>query len=1243
MRLRDHDFLIFYGPANDPLNSFYIPALSASVRYDRSAGFFSSTALAVAAAGVARLIRNGGRMRLLVGASLSEEDVAAIGRGHDLQGLVTARLLERFSDPQDALVRQRLEVLAWMVAEGTLEIKVVLPRDEQGLPIPAHLAQDYYHPKSGIFTDAAGDRIAFSGSVNESETAWVKNYEIFSVYFSWDATHGYLAQVATNFERLWAGQEPDWIALDIPYAVRARLLQYRPSQPPERDPFEQPPTVVKAPERQYFAGSPQAERVLFQFVRDAPFLPGSTGLAAATCAITPWPHQARVADSVLRQFPDRALLCDEVGLGKTIEAGLVIRQLLVSGRVRRCLILTPKSVLHQWQEELYEKFALDVPRYDGGKFWDVRDQLLPADNGNPWDAFPVLLAGSQLAKRADRRKQILAGGPWDLLVVDEAHHARRKDFKEAIYRPNRLLGLLNDLKERDRFTGLLLMTATPMQIHPLEVWDLLTVLGMGGRWGADAQYFLDFFSELRKPFDDRDWEFVFDLVGDHLASGGEIDGTFRDQVTAELGPVKWDLLEELPRRRGERAKLIKGLGAKAQPYVTELARRHTPLNDYIYRNTRALLREYQKSGILKASVPVRRPHVERVAMRPEEQALYDKIDEYITTFYQKYESERRGLGFVMTVYRRRLTSSFYAVRCSLERRLQYLQGLLAPDQLYDDEDDVEQEELDQDISEELGEDTNLARFAAERTYVQDFINSLKLLSAADSKLELLQAQLGQIFKQRASVLIFTQYTDTMDYLRDQLVEVYGSQVACYSGRGGEVWTGIAWAPTTKEVVKNAFREGSVHILLGTESASEGLNLQTCGVLINFDMPWNPMRVEQRIGRVDRIGQAYHDVWIHNYFYEETIEDQIYQRLADRINWFEVVVGDLQPILAEVGEITRQLAMLPKSERQARLDLEIKALRERLDHRAAESMNLDDYVDPGAYQPGPGSPVTLKQLEELLTRGEATRALFQPHLSIPEAYLLSWRGEPVSVTFSPTCVDAHPNTVQFLTYGSVLFDEILADVPLPDADSASGLVRCEVEGDLHLCDWYAPGTDGSSACQLQTFASLRDWLKDNPPAQREAVQSFVDGAKSAFAAEIVDLRRRRAEIIAARRRAGYLALRARAQLILLRAASVELALGLSPDFFDETYPTAFNDQAVCGLQRHGYPWGALLKLAFELGLAPRQEDAYFARIADEKRDALKGRFAQLKEEARKIVGPLQAALTTTKEPDGGTERQSVAVL
>ena len=1253
--LRDHPFRIYYGPADDPLANFYIPALSASVCYDRSAGFFSSSALAVAAAGVARLIQNGGRMRLLVGAALDEGDVEAIRKGHSLQERVTIRLLERFPDPTDALLRQRLEVLAWMVAEGTLEVRVVLPCDAHGVPIPANQAQDYYHPKSGVFTDANGDRVAFTGSVNESATAWTKNFEEFAVYLSWGEGQTYLPQVALRFERLWMGRDPGWVALPIPDAVRDRLLVYRPQRAPERDPLEPDLRGLRNLEglAPYCAGSPQAEHVLFQFLRDAPYLPGATGLGAATAAITPWPHQTRVANEVLADFPSRAMLCDEVGLGKTIEAGLVIRQLLISGRVKRCLILAPKSVLNQWQEELYEKFALEIPRYEDGKLLDVHDRPLPigasfdfaphktlrsaqdagetqtrTGGANLWDAWDVLLASSQLAKRGDRRKEILAVRPWDLLVVDEAHHARRKDFLQPTYRPNRLLGLLNDLKERDKYAGLLLLTATPMQINPLEVWDLLTVLGVGGRWGADESAFLRFFGEMRKPFGQADWDFVFDMVGDYLEAGGELDPVFREQVAADIGPVKWATLEELPRRHGERTALLKQLGPKARPHVIEMARRHTPLSRAIYRNTRDLLRKYREKGILRESVPTRRPEIVRVPMRPDEEALYDRIEEYITQFYQKYENERRGLGFVMTVYRRRLTSSFWAVRCSLERRLKFLTGVAGIETLLTDE-DTEQDELELDIFEEESAGTDgpsgsqAKRFAAELAYVRDFIQELKRLSVADSKLEVLKAELNQVFKQRGTVLIFTQYTDTMDYLREQLCHVYGSQVACYSGRGGEMWNGIAWVQTTKEAVKADFREGKIRILIGTESASEGLNLQTCGVLINYDMPWNPMRVEQLIGRIDRIGQMHPVVWISSYFYQETIEDQIYQRLADRINWFEVVVGDLQPILAQVGEVTKRLAMLPASEREVQLEKEIAALRERLQHREVESLDLDAYLHVEDYQPGPPPPVTLGQLEDFLTHAQATGHLFRSHPAIAGAYLLNWQGEQLPVTFAPACFDEFPTSVRFLSYGSPLLDGILASQPELEKDSleGAGLVRCAASGELELRGWYTRPKPGAPPAPIASFSALRDRLKSAAPTSA-ASDALATEAAEAFALEVAQAQARHADIIHKRRVAHYLTVLAKARFLLLRAALVELALGQSPHLFDdEVYPSEFNEQAVLGLQRHGFPWGALLKLAYRSGLAPDPQDHFFLGIAGEKRENLVARLHRLGSEARNLVKTL----------------------
>lgn len=276
--LRDYEFAISYGPSDDRLHEFYIPALSRSIRYDRSAGFFSSTALAVAAAGVAHLIKNGGTMRLLVGADLQPQDVAAIQKGYDLAEVLKRKFSEYLEDPEE-LAKQRLEVLAWMVANGTLEIKVVLPQKD-GKPLPATESRDYYHPKEGLFTDGQGNQVAFSGSVNESAQSWEKNYEQFMVYRSWDDSVPYLRQVGYRFSRLWDSTEPYWIALPIPEAVRDSLIRFKPKMAPAKDPLERFDATVVTETADF------KERVIFQFLRDAPSFPNGRFLAKETATVS---------------------------------------------------------------------------------------------------------------------------------------------------------------------------------------------------------------------------------------------------------------------------------------------------------------------------------------------------------------------------------------------------------------------------------------------------------------------------------------------------------------------------------------------------------------------------------------------------------------------------------------------------------------------------------------------------------------------------------------------------------------------------------------------------------------------------------------------------------------------------------------------------------------------------------------------------------------------------------------------
>jgi len=1222
--LSDLDLQLSYGPGDDCLHHFYIPALKASVRYDRMTGFFTSSALAIAAAGVAHLIANGGRMRLLVGAQLSPADVAAIRAGHDLAQVVAEDLRRSLPDPEalaDHLLRDRLAVLAWMVASGSLDIRVVLPTDAEGLPVPAPEARDYFHPKIGIFTDPQGNQIAFSGSVNESLTGWQHNYEQFFVFRAWtEEGRLYVAEAMGRFERLWTQREPDWIALPIPEAVRQRLLRYTPPTAPAGDPLERPSIPVKEAAVQVVVGAAQQqEQVLCQFLRDAPYLVGAQGLGTATCALTPWPHQQVVADKLIANYPRRYLLADEVGLGKTIEAGLLLRQLWLSGIVRRALILAPKSVLRQWQEELYEKFALNVPLYDGTIFRDVWQQEIAPTTPNPWDSVDLALASSQLVKRRDRQQTLLQAHPWDLVIVDEAHHARRKDFQDLrTYRPNRLLELLNGLQRRTR--GLVLMTATPMQVHPIEVWDLLNLLGLGGEWGADGRHFLAFYEELRRPLDEADWSHIFRLFRAELAvRDGQLDPHFESQASQNLGPVDWQRVQNLREARNP-GRVLRDLSPRAQQIALSMVKQHTPLRRLIFRNTRPLLREYARRGLLQDNIPSRDPRLVWVPLRAEERALYDRIEEYISRFYRKYESERKGLGFVMTVYRRRLTSSFYAVQRSLERRLAFLRGQAG---LGLDVDDLEQESLSLDVDElDLGE---RALFQDEIEYVEDFLHRLRMLAGLDSKVEQLLGDLQEVFYKRDTVIVFTQYTDTMDFLREQLRLSYGSQVACYSGRGGERWDGVMWVPVSKEEIKGAFKQGEeIKILVCTEAASEGLNLQTCGVLINYDMPWNPMRVEQRIGRVDRIGQRYDTVWIRNYFYEGTVEAQVYRALSNRIDWFQDVVGPLQPILASVGQAIQALAMVPQIERQQVLDEELTRLKAELDSAEA-GLNLDEWAAHAGDEISafPPPPVSLPELAQVLTTTPALQGRFRPHETIAHAFWLHHDGREIAVTFDPGAFDEHPSTLQLLTFGNPLLADLLERLPAPSWARVGPLLRLSVEAPLARVGYYALD-DGGRPRRLDRLADVRAALQGATLAggwPEAAIAAAQEDLQAAVAAEWQAIEQASSQL----ERAQYSALVARAARLLLDAALVELALGQRPRLFDqESYPVAFDEAAVIGLRRHKYPWAPLLRLTQGQIITPRPTDPFFVRIQTEPVERLKQRLETLRQRAVRLLEELTSA-------------------
>jgi hypothetical protein len=312
-------------------------------------------------------------------------------------------------------------------------------------------------------------------------------------------------------------------------------------------------------------------------------------------------------------------------------------------------------------------------------------------------------------------------------------------------------------------------------------------------------------------------------------------------------------------------------------------------------------------------------------------------------------------------------------------------------------------------------------------YLEDLLRQFEN-TGEDSKLSHFLTILRQELSQRESAIAFTQYTDTMDYLRDALLQLYGSQVACYSGRGGELYQNNQWCIVPKEQIKRQFREGEIKILLCTESASEGLNLQTCGVLINYDLPWNPMRVEQRIGRIDRIGQVYPTVRIHNFYYDGTVEAKVYRKLRDRIGAFETVVGNLQPILAQIPTFIEQAVMSADPSEEGVLLAEFEQVLDTPPLRPAleDMVAMDVEADLAEIrQPLQPTPITPEQIEKLFTNSKILRAnqIFFEAIG-DRIWQLSYLNKTYSVTFYPDVFEEMPS-LRLLNFGEPLFQKLLS--------------------------------------------------------------------------------------------------------------------------------------------------------------------------------------------------------------------------
>ena len=315
-------------------------------------------------------------------------------------------------------------------------------------------------------------------------------------------------------------------------------------------------------------------------------------------------------------------------------------------------------------------------------------------------------------------------------------------------------------------------------------------------------------------------------------------------------------------------------------------------------------------------------------------------------------------------------------------------------------------------------------------------------------------------------MVFTQYTETMDFLREELSrgnagedddghgrasvarteDVRDGQrpqgelrLLCFSGRGGEIRSsGGDWSTVGRDEVKRRFREGEADLLLCTDAAAEGLNFQFCGALINYDMPWNPMRVEQRIGRIDRLGQAHSAIRIVNLHYEGTVETDVYRALRTRINLFEAVVGPLQPILARLPRtiadavlsggrrreegVGRPVVEVSDSDIGRRTDV-VEAIGRQVQEARTRGFDIDATVDTDVIMPTRApSPIAMEDLDRVI----ASSDLMPPGTDVQplgkREYGLLARGmdERLRVTTDPAYYEEHSESVELWSPGNPLF-------------------------------------------------------------------------------------------------------------------------------------------------------------------------------------------------------------------------------
>jgi superfamily II DNA or RNA helicase len=564
----------------------------------------------------------------------------------------------------------------------------------------------------------------------------------------------------------------------------------------------------------------------------------NTGGELSSSRVDLLPHQILLVHDLVEQSPRRMLIADEVGLGKTIEIGMLIRELIALSDAKRILVVTPAGLIENWRRELEGGFRL---------LFDVLGKDFQDHSSTAWERHGRVIASIDMLKQPRRMQRLLAAPGWDVVIFDEAHHlSRSRTGKKTVTTENyRLAEAL-----RNHTRDLLFLSATPHQGNSFQFWSLLQ------------------------------------LLNDQLFPSSE---TIADH---------------------------RGL-----------------LNRVMIRRTKREVTDANGQGIFRK----RSVNTERFSLAPRERFFYDKLSEYLRDGYSaagvgqnRTTSAQRAIGFVMVAFQKIMSSSPRAIRQSLRRRLLVLLArkqlelegrrrsapLLQPKGSAEDILSIHDEmvsvakavlggkdTLDSDAESYIarlrrrllrreeqiettswsldGDEEGDEGVYAEANIPQEIDRVRDLVALVpegpDRRFETLARAVSSLRREnpKERILIFTQYRDTLEFLAEELGRMFGEEEIA-TLKGGPLEDKIA-------AIQAFWRDGGAKFLISTSAGGEGVNLQIGKILFNYDLPWNPMAVEQRIGRIHRYGQQ-DTVQVYNLLAEDTVEERIYglldQKLAD---------------------------------------------------------------------------------------------------------------------------------------------------------------------------------------------------------------------------------------------------------------------------------------------------------------------------------------------------------------------------